>query len=318
MIESKNESYLVAQPLSAYFWPFETPTRLWQCLWVKSTPKLPTGEDPFWKWALSGREIEKLKSYPWWVTLELRADSTALSQRQQRAVEVVRYTRLAIQIVAPVGCDDSTIVITSSKGVSTVHPPPMTSTPWGRIAGYGNSSLDEIRRVVRGVNSVFRFRAPRIINSLQFLELGFGASNPYIGIFLWVSGLDALLMAGNSRNFKDRLVNVFGETTFVLPEVDSSGQPRYRIGEVAGELYDLRSAIAHGSLVSAKFLERVGLKDIYGKTISTYPPEVQYFQIMRECALFLLIRLLRKIFLEDRVSMVNNTAQWRARLDHPF
>jgi len=125
-------------------------------------------------------------------------------------------------------------------------------------------------------------------------------------------------MAGNSKNFKDRLVNVFGDTTFVLPEVDSSGQPGYRVGEVAGELYDLRSAIAHGSLVPPKFLALVGLKDVSGKTISTYPPQVQYLQVMRECALFLLIRLLRKIFLEDRVTMVNNTSQWRARLDHPF
>jgi len=244
--------------------------------------------------------------------------NTALSQRQRRAVELVRYTRLAIQLIAPVGCDDSTIVVTSSKGVSTMHPPPMTSTPWGRIVGYENSSLDEIRRVVRAVNLVFRFRAPRIINSLQFLELGFGANNPYIGLFLWVSGLDAILMAGNSKNFKERLVNVFGDSTFVLPEVDFSGQPRYRVGEVAGELYDLRSVIAHGSLVPAKFLEQVSLKDVYGKIISTYPTQVQYLQVMRECALFLLIRLLRKIFLEDRVYMVNNTAQWRARLDHPF
>ena len=178
--------------------------------------------------------------------------------------------------------------------------------------------MAEIRTVIRGVNKVFRFRVLRLINSLQFLELGFGSNNPYIGTFLWVSGLDAILMAGNSRNFKDRLINVFGETTLVLPRVDPSGQPRYRVGEIADELYDLRSAIAHGQLIPKKFLEHVGLQDIHGKEISTYLPKVQYFQVMRECALFLLIQLLRKIFLENRVSMVNDTALWRTRLDHPF
>lgn len=318
MIESKREKYLVAQPLSAYFWPFETPTRLWHSLWVRDAPELPTGDDPFWRWALSGRESENLKRYPWWVTLELRADDNALSQRQQRAVEIVRYSRLAIQLIAPVGCDESTIVVTGQKSVNTVHPPPMTSTPWGRISGYENIALADIRRVVRGVNAVFRFRVPRLINPLQFLELGFGASNPYIGTFLWVSGLDAILMAGNSKNFRERLINVFGEKTFVLPRVEPSGQPRYRIGEIAAELYDLRSAIAHGQLVPKKFLEQVGLQDMYGKEISTYLPRVQYFQVMRECALFLLIQLLRKIFLEDRVGMVNDTSLWRARLEHPF
>jgi hypothetical protein len=55
-------------------------------------------------------------------------------------------------------------------------------------------------------------------------------------------------MAGNSKNFRDRLINVFGGTTFVLPKVEPNEQPAYRVGEIAGELYDLRSAIAHGQL----------------------------------------------------------------------
>jgi hypothetical protein len=137
----------------------------------------------------------------------------------------------------------------------------------------------------------------------------------------WSHGLpvDAILIAGNSNNFRDRLINVFGATTFVLPRVDPSGQPKYRVGKIAGELYDLRSAIAHGQLVPPKFLEHTGLLDVYGNEISTYhPPHAQYLHVMRECALFLLIRLLRKIFLEDRIKMVSNTTLWRARLDHPF
>src|SRR6267142_1428453 len=175
MPESKGTKYLVAQPLTAYAWPFDLPTRLWHSLWVRTTPELPTGENPFWRWALSGREMENLKRIHWWITLNCRADSSGLSKRQQRAVEIVRYTRLAIQLVAPVGCDESTIVVSGPNGVSTVQPPAMPSTPWGRISGSENAaSLAEIRRVVRGVNSIIRFRVPRLINSLNFLELGFG------------------------------------------------------------------------------------------------------------------------------------------------
>jgi hypothetical protein len=169
----------------------------------------------------------------------------------------------------------------------------MTSTPWGRIGGYENVSLDEIRKVVRGVSSIFRFPVSRLINPLQFLELGFGQVNPYIGMFLWVSGMDSLLMAGTSKNFKDRLVNVFGETTFVLPKVDYMEQPRYRVGEVAGDIYELRSAIAHGSLIPTRCLEMVGLEDLRGKANTAYG-SVQYLQVMRECALFLLIDYSRK------------------------
>jgi len=318
MTKSKETKYQIAQPLTAYFWPFDVPTRLWHCLWVSTTPELPAGDNPFWRWALSGREIEDLKRVPWWITLRCRADDTALSKRQQRAVEIVRYSRLAIQLVAPVGCNESTIVISGPNGVSTVHPPSMPSTPWGRVNGYENASLDEIRRVVRGVNSIFRFRIPQLINSLNFLELGFGAENQYISTFLWVSGLDSILMAGTPQNFRRRLVNILGEQTFVLPKVDPGGQPKYRVGEIAEEVYELRSKIAHGSLIPKKFLEQVRLKNVNDRIIESYGPPTQYLHIVRECALFLLIGVLKKIFLEDCAKVANSTGLWRSKLNKPW
>jgi hypothetical protein len=179
MTGSTDKRYLVAQPLTPYVWPYATPTKLWHGLWVKSTPTLPDADDQFWRWELSGSQSERLKHYPWWVTLEFHADNTSLSRRQQRAVELVKYARLAIQLVAPVGSSDSTIIVTGPGNVPVVfQQPPMTSTPWGRICGHEHSSLTEIRKVVRGVSSIFRFRVPRLINPLQFLELGFLQDNP--------------------------------------------------------------------------------------------------------------------------------------------
>jgi len=262
--------------------------------------------------------MENLRRIPFWVTLGCRADSRALSKRQQRAVEIVRYTRLAIQVVAPVGCDESTIVISGPNVVSTVRPPRMPSTPWGRINMYENATLDEIRRVVRGVHSILRFRVPRLINSLNFLELGFGAENQYISTFLWVSGLDAILMAGTPQNFRQRLVDVLGEQTFVLPKVDPGGQPKYRVGEVAEDVYELRSKIAHGSLIPKKFLEQVRLKNVYDRNIESYAPPTQYLHIVRECALFLLIGVLKRIFLEDCAKVANDTSLWRMKLNKPW
>ena len=129
--------------------------------------------------------------------------------------------------------------------------------------------------------------------------------------FLWVSRLDAILMACNSKNFEQRLINVLGEKTFVLPAVNPSGQPRYRVGEIARNFTISESAIAHGQLMPQKFLNQTGLQDVHGKAISIHLPKVQFLHVMRECALFLLVRLLKKIFLEDRIGTVNNTALWR-------
>jgi len=318
MTEFKQTNYLVAQPLTSYFWPFDVPTRLWHSVWVRTTPALPADDNPFWRWALSGREMEDLRRVPRWITLECRADNSALSPRQQRAVEIVKYTRLAIQLVAPVGCNESTIVVSGPNGVSTVHPPAMPSTPWGRIAGYEDVSLDEIRRVIRGVHGIVRFRVPRIINALNFLELGFGAQNQYISTFLWVSGLESILMAGTVQNFTDRLKNVLGESSFVLPNVEPGGQPKYRVGEMAEDVYELRSNIAHGNLISKKFLENTRLKNVQGKVIESYSPPTQYLHIVRECSLFLLIKVLKKIFLEDRAKVANSTKAWKTQLSKPW
>ena len=94
MTESKETKYLVALPLTDYFWPFDVPTRLWHTLWVRTTPELPTTNNAFLQWALSGREIENLKKVPYWVTLECCADRNVLINKRQRAVEIVRYTDL--------------------------------------------------------------------------------------------------------------------------------------------------------------------------------------------------------------------------------
>ena|ERR1700730_16989250 len=64
-----------------------------------------------------------------------------------------------------------------------------------------------------------------------------------------------------------RLVNILGEQTFVLPNVDPGGQPKYRVGEIAEEIYDLRSKIARGSLIPKKFLEQVRLRNVLDEVI---------------------------------------------------
>jgi hypothetical protein len=314
--------YVVTQPLTAYHWPFDVPTRLWQGVWVTKTPQLPTGKNSLLQWSLSGREIQELPMFPFWITLKFRSDDSQVGKRQHRAITLVRYTRLAIQLIAPVGCDMSTIIVLRPNGVySAAHLPSMTSTPWGRVAGYESYSLSEIRAAVRGVNTVFRFRVPQLINALLFLELGFGTDNPYISTFLWTSALDALLMAANPATFKDRLVNVLGDKTFVLPRVDPLGQPKYTVGEVADDIYEFRSKIAHGQLIPKKFLDPATLKDVNDNDIKVYTPYgplLQYHHVIRECVLFLLIRVLRKIFLYGHAKTLLNAKAWRAKLNSPW
>jgi len=104
----------------------------------------------------------------------------------------------------------------------------------------------------------------------------------------------------------------------MLPKVDPGGQPKYRVGDMAEDVYELRSNVAHGSLINKKFLSPTTLKNIQDRDIVAYSPPTQYLHIVRECALFLLARVLHKIFLDDCAKVANDTKAWKAKLKKPW
>ena len=208
--------YSAWQPLTHWHWPFPVPSRLYHGIRVASRPSLPSRDDAFFRWAFSNPEIENLERCHTWLNLDFRDVEVLSSSRQQRAVELVNNTRLAVLIAAPVGCEDSPILLRYKDHFTVFRRPMMKTTPWGRICGFENTSLGEIRDLVRGVHRVFHARLTRMINPLYFFSLGLESTNPYISTFLWLSGLDSLLMAATRKQFCDRLVNVFGEKVFIL------------------------------------------------------------------------------------------------------
>lgn len=316
----RGTKYLVCQPL--YRWPYPIPARLRPGIWVKSAPELPLGRDSLLRWALSGREIESLQSYPTWLCCEFLDEPSSGTPRQKRAIELVKDTRLAIQILSPIGAPDSTIFVFHEEkvglGVVNVeHLRPWDSSVWGRVAGFDGITFQNVSLVVRGVHTAVNSKETRLVNPLRFLEHGLESTELHISIFLWVTALDSLLMAGESRAFENRLNNLLGENTLIFP-VLMDKQPKYRVKDVARELFELRSCVAHGLKFPLKFQKPVGFRDLGENEILGYPSTFQHRQVLYECALFLLIQALRKIFLDKRIQTVRNTTLWRARLNHPF
>lgn len=309
--------YILCQPLS--HWPFEIPTQLMLGISVGPATEMPKEGDAFWRWALSGREIENLKRYSKWLRFGFFDEDVQPTKRQMRAVEVISSARLAIQVVAPTGAFDSTILVTGQNGVfSTIHKPPLTSTPWGRIIAFQNRSVAEVQRAVRGVQKVFKRRIARLINPLFLLEMGLESTNLHIRTFLWLSAIDCLLMAATRVLFEKRLTNMLGQDAFVFPCLDGSVQPKYRVGELVEDLYDFRSAIAHGQVLPEKFLLDCDFLDTNDSPIEVYPKACQYRQVMEESALFLLLRMLNRVFAEDLFDTVCDTTEWKKKLSRPF
>jgi hypothetical protein len=68
---------------------------------------------------------------------------------------------------------------------------------------------------------------------------------------------------------------------------------------VAGDLYLLRNEVAHGLPFHEKFRKTRGFLAADGKPISPDFAHYRYDQVLEECAVFLLCKTLRELFLRD-------------------
>jgi hypothetical protein len=262
--------------------------------------------------------MENLKKTHYWLNFQFNDHDSVTTPRQARAVELIKNTQLAIQVAAPVGCSDTTIIIQQENLVSTVHPPSLLSTPFARITSFAHVSIEEVRTIIAGVHSAFHRKLTRLINPLQFLQLGLESRHEYISTFMWVTALDSLLMAGNTSLFAERLTTILGPDTYVLPAIDPGGQPSFRIADIVEDLYEFRSVIAHGKVIPDKFLSTSELVNTSGEIITSYPPKSRYSQMMQESSLFLLTTVLRKIFVNGLIPTFTGMKSWKDRMKKPF
>jgi hypothetical protein len=146
------------------------------------------------------------------------------------------------------------------------------------------------------VADVFLRSVVRLQNPVLLLEHGLQSTNLHIRVLLWATGIDALLMAIKANDFCDCLVNLLGADTFVFPpDRFFNRQPRYTVGDVVKDLFELRSEIAHGKTIGKKFRESTGLQNVDGRSVASPADKFQYRQVLEECAAFLLCAALRKV-----------------------
>jgi hypothetical protein len=157
-----------------------------------------------------------------------------------------------------------------------------------------------------------------MINPLYFFSLGLESPNSYISTFLWLSGLDSLLMAATRKQFCDRLVNVFGEKQLILPRCEPGGQPNYQVAAMVEDLYTFRSVIAHGQLVPKNLLAPCAFTNDRGAVIASYPDQIRVVDVLRECSLFLFTKMLKLILAGGYLKAFENEKSWRLKLNHPI
>ena len=137
------------------------------------------------------------------------------------------------------------------------HRLPLNETVWGRLVSVPGTMPTELPVIMERIEDAIRRPIIRVQNPVYLLEHGLQATNLHIRVLLWTTGLDGLLMANNRSEFVERLHNLLGADTLIFPpDKIMNRQPKYKVSDVSGDLYDLRSEIAHGREISKRFREK--------------------------------------------------------------
>lgn len=178
---------------------------------------------------------------------------------------------------------------------------------------FGHSRVSDVRLIVRRGLFAFKVDEVRLVNPLYLFELGLQATNAHLRTFLWVTALDVLLMAATQRTFVERINVMLGQDAFVFPAIPEFPQPVHTVGGLAKDLYELRSAVAHGQKIAEKFRKVTGLVSTDGAVIPGFEA-YEYRNVLHDAALLLTMAALKKVLVGNYVNSIRNERTWRKLL----
>jgi hypothetical protein len=233
-----------------------------------------------------------------WVTYEFEnphpPDNVRHRRRQEAAFKLMTHTQYAIQILAPVGAPNVFLLYRKTgDGLAletTQQRLAYLPSIWGGLEAAPADFGAHIRPVLAQVREIFQRPILRLQIPIWLLEQGLGAPDRHIRILLWATGLDGLTRSGGGVvHFGERVCELVGAESYVFPPAEGHCQPELRVKDVAQDLYQLRTEMAHGLPFHVKFRQTRGLSGEF--------PDCRYDQVLEECAVFLLCGALRETLL---------------------
>ena len=230
-----------------------------------------------------------------------------------------RNAAMALQIICPTGGKHVFLKLQEVRGgwdnLGSQHPKPLCTTHLSRRMSTEEQGLTHwFDPVYAGVRRSLQEETIRLVNPILLLEHGMQIGNPALATLMFVMGLDVLFMAGENHRFVARVGGFLGLDTLVFPrESLTHQQPRTTVGEVLGDLYELRNAIAHGQEIPKHpYREPRNLISIHGQRIGTQ--NLVYGDLLLDASLYLLTGCLRRIFVEGLYEDVAHAERWKRRM----
>jgi hypothetical protein len=222
---------------------------------------------------------------------------------------------------APVGWAGFIIDCAEAEGglnVELVHVPEGYAKPfWGGMLDIKKLDPGQLPALIEGTLQAIESGMVPVVNSLRFLEIGLQTAVHHrrAGAVLWTMGLDGLLAAESATRFSRRLQKLLGKDTRVFPEDRAGRRPKYTVSELAENMFEFRSLIAHGKEILQKYREPIELE--------FEPAESSYLTIERwsrgtlmiEGIVFTLIAALRTVINDGLTQMMTTQRTWKKWLD---
>jgi hypothetical protein len=238
-------------------------------------------------------------------------------KRLQAAFRLLLHAAYAIQVMVPCGWP-GVFLLCRRQGAewireATERRQPFLPTDWGQRCIVPPTFATEAPALLERIVEAFLKPVQRLQIPIWLLEQGMAAPDQHIRILLCATGLDSLTKASGQTVFRERLCNLLGAATLILPPDAAGKQPCYRVTDVAGHLYELRNEMAHGLPFQAIYHKKPGFLDMDGEPLAAEFARHRYDKVLEECAVFLLCRALREVLL-SRLIFDIHMLEWRGTL----
>jgi hypothetical protein len=224
---------------------------------------------------------------------------------REAAFRLMLHAVYAIQVLVP--CGAAGMFLLYRRGAegwiqeTTERRQPFLPTEWGRRCCVPAAFAAEAPVMLERVLEAFYKPVLRLQIPIWLLEQGMAAPDQHIRILLCATGLDSLTKASGQTVFRERLCELLGADTLIFPPDATGRQPRYRVGDIAGHLYQLRNEMAHGLPFQPIFHKKQGFLDAAGEPVAEAFAKHRYDKVLEECAVFLLCRALREVLMSRLV-----------------
>jgi hypothetical protein len=275
-------------------------------------------------WNLRRTEEETVRERSHWLCIERECEWPDRALLKEMA-EDIRTAMLGFQLWAPIGWDglilDCWRTEEGSLTVERVHRPEEYATPlWGRMLDLRKLDPAQLGLLVEGTLAAVESGCVPIVNPFRFLEIGLqtAVNHRRAGAVLWMMGLDGLLAAERQVVFSSRLQKLLGKDTRVFPEDRAGRRPTYTVAELAANMFEFRSLIAHGKEILQKYREPIAFQFEPGELDYRAVEKWSSGTLMIESVVFALIAALRTVITDSLMERIRLQRTWKRWLDTPL